>query len=278
MKLSRAETRARDALAFALIVAALYTLFPLYMAALNSLKTKGEMFSDILAMPAAPTLANYARSFQKMKYIRSLANTCAVAAIGVGGIIAVSSMAGWALSRTKTRLSRALFSLFVFSMIVPFNAIMIPLYRIANATGLSNSVPGLGAMYVGMGAGMAIFMYHGFVKGIPFEVEEAARIDGAPAARVFWTIIFPLLSPITATIAIMNALWIWNDFLFPLIMLQSPKRYTLLLSTNMLFGQYSSDWPAILGALILAMIPIMALYAFLQRHILASIVEGAIKG
>lgn len=272
------ETKIRNLLSIVLVLLALYCLFPLYMALLNSFKTKGEMFTDILALPSRLSLDNYARSISKMKYLRSFFNTVVIAGVGISGIIVFSSMAGWALCRTKTALSGIIFGVFVFSMIIPFNAIMIPLYRIAQVFHLKNSQLGLGAMYIGLGTGMAIFMYHGFVKGIPAEIEEAANIDGASNARIYATIIFPLLLPITSTICIMNVLWMWNDFLFPLIMLQSPKRYTLLLSTNMLFGQYSSDWPAILGALILAMLPVLALYAFLQKHIIGAIADGAIKG
>jgi len=272
------ETKIRNLLSIVLVLLALYCLFPLYIALLNSFKTKGEMFTDILAFPSRLSLDNYERSVSKMKYLRSFLNTVVIAGVGVSGIILFSSMAGWALCRTKTALSRIIFGVFVFSMIIPFNAIMIPLYRIAQIFHLKNSQLGLGVMYIGLGTSMAIFMYHGFVKGIPTEIEEAAKIDGASSARIFGTIVFPLLMPITSTICIMNVLWMWNDFLFPLIMLQSPKRYTILLSTNMLFGQYSNDWPAILSALILAMIPVLVLYAFLQKYIIRAIVDSAIKG
>ena len=125
---------------------------------------------------------------------------------------------------------------------------------------------------------MAIFLYHGFVKGIPVELEEAAAIDGCSSLQTFFLIVFPLLKPITATIAITNVLWVWNDFLLPLIVLSDQKKYTLLLSTNTLFGQYSSDWTAILSALILAALPVIIFYAFFQKRILQGISDGAIKG
>jgi raffinose/stachyose/melibiose transport system permease protein len=125
---------------------------------------------------------------------------------------------------------------------------------------------------------MAVFMYHGFVKGIPVDLEDASRIDGCTLLMTFRHVVFPLLLPITATIGIMNLLWMWNDFLLPLIMLQSPSRYTLLLSTNMLFGKYASDWPAILSALILSALPMVIVYILLQKHIIKGITEGALKG
>jgi len=155
---------------------------------------------------------------------------------------------------------------------------MIPIYRVAQVLHISNSLLGMGVIYTGLGVGMAIFMYHGFVKSIPFDLEDAAYIDGCGVFGTFRFVVFPLLMPITVTICIMNILWMWNDFLLPLIMLQSSKNYTLLLSTNMLFGQYSSDWPAILSALILTVVPVIVLYSILQKNILSGIVEGALKG
>ena len=262
-----------------LTILAIYCLFPIFMALLNSLKTKPEMFTNIMALPKEINFDNYVRTFQKMRYASSFVNNLIIVAIGMSGIVFFSAMAGWAMCRTKTRLSSVLFGLFVFSMLIPFNSIMIPLYRIAGILHLTNSTVGMGIIYIGLGVGMAIFMYHGFAKSsIPLEIEEAAHIDGCGMFSTFFVIVLPLLGPITATICIMNVLWMWNDFLLPIIMLQSPKNYTLLLSTNMLFGQYSSDWPAILSALVLAVIPVIVLYAFLQKNILQGIADGAVKG
>ena len=125
---------------------------------------------------------------------------------------------------------------------------------------------------------MAIFLYHGFVKGIPKELEEAAAIDGCSPLQTFFRIVFPMLKPVTATICITNVLWIWNDFLLPLVILSDNKKYTLLLSTNTLFGQYSSDWSAILSALVIAALPVIVFYALLQKQILKGITDGAMKG
>ncbi len=259
------------------LLACIY-LFPLAMALVNSFKTRSEMFTNILALPTQWNLDNYARSYAKMNYLRSFFNTATIAIIGLSGIVLFSSLGGWALSRTKTKLSKLVFALFVFSMLIPFNAVMIPLYQVARNLRLSNSVPGMGAIYIGLGVGMAIFMYHGFVKSIPMDLEDAATIDGCSFPKTFWHVIFPLLLPVSATVVIMNLLWMWNDFLLPLIMLRNSRKYTLLLSTNMLFGQYSSDWPAILSALILTVIPVIVFYILLQKNILRGIADGALKG
>lgn len=259
-------------------IAALYTLFPLLMALMNSFKTNGELLSNVMSFPEVFHFENYVRTFEKMKYFRSLANTVLLAVVGVSMILLFSALAGWKLCRTKTKLSKVIFSFLIFSMLIPFSSIMIPLYKVTIAFHMKNSILGLAFVYAGLGVSMAVFLYHGFVKGIPTELEEAARIDGGNDRQIFFYIIMPLLKPITTTICITNVLWIWNDFLLPLIVLSDHKNYTLLLSTNTLFGQYSSDWTAILSALILAAIPVIIFYAVFQKQILKGIAEGAVKG
>ena len=155
---------------------------------------------------------------------------------------------------------------------------MIPLYKVIMVLQIKNSIIGLSFVYAGLGVSMAIFLYHGFVKGIPLELEEAAAIDGCSKLKTFLFIILPMLKPITATICITNVLWIWNDFLLPLIAISNNKKYSILLSTNTLFGQYSSDWAAILSALILSAIPVIFFYAIFQKQILKGITDGAMKG
>ena len=155
---------------------------------------------------------------------------------------------------------------------------MIPLYKVVLALKIKNSLLGLSFVYAGMGVSMAVFLYHGFVKGIPMELEEAAAMDGSGRIQTFFKIVLPMLKPITATITITNVLWVWNDFLLPLIVVSNNKKYTLLLSTNTLFGQYSSDWTAILSALILAAVPVIIFYAVFHKQILKGITDGAVKG
>jgi raffinose/stachyose/melibiose transport system permease protein len=261
-----------------LILLLIYWLFPLFIAILNSFKTNGELLTNILSLPKELQIDNYIRTFEKMNYARSLMNTVIVASIGVSLMILFSAMAGWRLARTKTKLSTFIFGLFVFSMLVPFSSIMIPLYKTMLLFNMNNSLMGLGLVYAGLGVSMAIFLYHGFVKGIPKEIEESALMDGCRPFQIFIYIIFPLLKPVTVTVCITNVLWIWNDFLLPLIAISDNEKYTLLLSTNTLFGQYSSDWGAILSALILAAIPVIVFYVIFQKSILKGIAEGATKG
>ncbi len=261
-----------------LILCALFTLAPLLLALVNSFKSNGEILTNVLSLPKQIDFENYIRSIGKMHYLRSLGNTLFLAVGGVGLIILFSALAGWKLCRTKTKLSGFLLSLFVFSMLIPFSSIMIPLYKVVLALNIKNSLVGFCFVYAGLGVSMAIFLYHGFVKGIPRELEEAAAIDGCSPLQTFFRIVFPMLKPVTATICITNVLWIWNDFLLPLIVLSDNKKYTLLLSTNTLFGQYSSDWSAILSALVIAALPVIVFYALLQKQILKGITDGAMKG
>ncbi len=269
----------QNAICYSLLAAAaVFWLFPLFMALINSFKTNGELLTNVMSFPTSLHFENYTRTIEKMHYLRSFRNTVVLSALSVSMMILFSALAGWRLCRTKTKLSSFIFGMFVFSMLIPFSSIMIPLYKVVLALKIKNSLLGLSFVYAGLGVSMAIFLYHGFVKGIPQELEEAAAIDGGSRMKIFFLIILPLLKPITATICITNVLWVWNDFLLPLIVISDNKKYSLLLSTNTLFGQYSSDWTAILSALILAAIPVIIFYALFQKQILKGIADGAVKG
>jgi raffinose/stachyose/melibiose transport system permease protein len=248
------------------------------MALMNSFKSNGELLTNVMALPNQLNIDNYIRTIDKMHYVKSFFNTALLTFLSVGMMILFSAMAGWRLSRTKTKLSSVIFGLFVFSMLIPFSSIMIPLYKVILGLHIKNSLIGLSFVYAGFGVSMAVFLYHGFVKGIPYELEEAAAIDGCSKIMTFLKIILPMLKPVTVAIGISNVLWVWNDFLLPLITLSNNKKYTLLLSTNILFGQYSSDWSAILSGLILSAIPVIIFYAFFQKQILKGIGDGAVKG
>ncbi len=261
-----------------LILYSIFSLSPILLAILNSGKTQGEILTNILSFPQNFKFDNYLIAFEKINFLRSFINTMVVVIVGCTGIVLLSAIAGYKLARVKSKLSGFYYSLFVLSMLIPFHSIMITLVKIANVTDLQGKTLGLGIIYIGLGVPMAIFLYTGFIKSIPPELDEAARIDGCGDLRLFFKIIFPQLKPITATIIITNALWMWNDFLLPLLILPNSKTYTILLSTNMLFGQYgNNDWPAILSVLIMAMLPAIVFYLILQKNILKGISEGALK-
>ncbi|MFS0724404.1 carbohydrate ABC transporter permease [Paenibacillus sp. 1P07SE] len=262
----------------ALLAASLVAIFPIYLAVINSFKTQGEMFASFTALPSSLQLDNYTEAFVRLSMVSSLANSVIVSVLGIGGILLCASLAGYKLSRTAGKLSQFLFYLFVASMMVPFHSIMIPLTRMAKELNVQGSIYGLALIYIGLGVNMAIFLYHGFVKGVPRELEESAHIDGCNEWQTFFRIIFPLLLPITVTIAILDFLWIWNDFLLPLLMLTNAESYTLIISTNKLFGEYNTEWSLVLAALVLTAIPVVLIFMFFQRYIMAGITEGAVKG
>ncbi|HKJ85673.1 MAG TPA: carbohydrate ABC transporter permease [Spirochaetia bacterium] len=262
-----------------LVVVAGAALFPIYMALINSVKTDGEIMRSILALPSEPVFANYATAFERTHFLRSVWNTVVVVAVALSGIVLLAAMAGYKLSRTRGTLSGVLFGAFVMSMLIPFHSIMITLTRVSRFLHVQGSTVGLGLIYIGLGVPMAVFLYHGFVKSVPRELDEAAKIDGCGEFRFFAVVVMPLVMPITVTVIILNTLWMWNDFLLPLLMITDNARYTVLLSTNMLFGQYNNnDWSAILATLVLAMLPMITLFLLLQKHVMQGIVEGAIKG
>ncbi|HUC92208.1 MAG TPA: carbohydrate ABC transporter permease [Paenibacillus sp.] len=261
-----------------LAVGAAFSFFPIYMVLINSFKTQGQMFESFLSLPTSLSFENYAAAFKQINLLNSAVNSVTVSALGIAGIVLCAALAGYKLSRTEGRVSGVIFFLFIASMLVPFHSIMIPLTRMAKTLSVQGTTYGLAVIYIGLGVNMAIFLYHGFVKSIPRELEEAASIDGCGEFQTFFRIIFPLLLPITVTIAILNFLWIWNDFLLPLLMLTNADRYTLILSTNMLFGEYNKEWSLILAALVLTAIPVILIYAFFQKFIMHGIAEGAIKG
>ena len=260
-----------------LIVFGIVAFFPIYMAVLNSFKTQGEMFTSALALPAEWTFQNYLETIERLDIFRNVWNTLVVTVVGQAGIILCASLAGWRLSRTPGKLSNFIFILFLSSMLIPFNAIMITLTQVASNLNLTDSLVGLGLIYVGLGTSMALFLYHGFVKSVPRELEESARIDGCGELQIFFRIVFPLLKPITATILILNSLWIWNDFLLPMIMLSNVNNQTLILAMNRFFGEFTTDWPRVLAGLIMTSIPVVLFYVIFQKNIMTGIAEGAIK-
>ena len=193
-------------------------------------------------------------------------------------LIAVASMAAWRLVRHKTRFNLVLFTVFVAAMIIPFQSIMIPMIKVAKGLGLVNNYLGIMFVYLGFGSSFSIFLFHGFIKGIPLEVEEAAVIDGASPMGVFWGIVFPLLKPIVMTVLVLNVLWTWNDFLLPLLVIPSEEMRTIPLAINSFFSQYSKKWDLAMAALVLAILPVVALFIAVQKSIIAGIVSGSVKG
>jgi len=251
-------------------------VFPFFLVFVNSLKLKPDILANPLSIPTHITWDNFQQALTKMNFFRSLTNSIIITVLSVSLLIIFSSMLAYYLSRTKIKLTKWIFLVLVASMIVPFQALMIPfMARFAPFVSLNNR----GALiffYIGFGTALSTFLYHGFISTIPTEIDEAASIDGASDMVAFWKIIFPMMRPITATVAIINALWIWNDFLLPRLVL-TQETQTLPLSTYLFYGQYSIEYGQAMAGLVLAVIPIVVFYLVLQKQFISGISQGAVK-
>jgi len=258
-----------------LILSVTYVL-PFFLVFINSFKPKFEILANPLALPVVFTWDNFGQALKKMNFFVSLTNSVLITVCSVVALIVVSSMLAYYLSRSSAKSSKVIFAVLVASMIVPFQALMIPFMSIfAPFVSLNNQVA-LIFFYIGFGVALSTFLYHGFISNIPRELDEAASIDGATDLVIFWRIIFPMLRPVTATVTIINALWIWNDFLLPRLVL-TQETQTLPLSTYLFYGQYTTEYGQAMAGLLLAVVPIIALYLILQRQFISGISSGAVK-
>ncbi len=263
-------------------------IFPFIIVIINSFKTTSEFISDALSLPTSLNLSNFKDAFEKMNFMHSFYNTLVITVLSTLFINLAASMTAHLFVRNKWKINRFMFFLMLASMIIPFQAIMIPLVKVYSSFDffgipvlkdihMFNNMGSLIYMYVGFGLSMAVFIYHGFIKSIPVELEEAAVIDGCTRIQTFFKIVVPLLKNTTITVVILDVLWIWNDFLLPNLILLSPNLRTLQLSTYNFFGSYATDYGPLMAGLLMTMIPLLALFLFLQKHIITGVISGSIK-
>lgn len=255
---------------------ALLFVSPVLILLNSSFKTLQEIYIDILALPQKFSLDNYVQAFDKMDFLQSFVNSIVITVVSTALILVVSAMAAWVLVRYKTRISKVLFLVFSAALLVPFQCVMLPLVDEMSKLHLMNR-PGLVFMYVGFGCSMSIVLFHGFIKNIPAELEEAATIDGCNMFQTFFLIVVPLLKGIMATVAVINVMWIWNDFLLPSLVINKSGMQTLPLKTYLFFGQFTKKWDLATAALVLCMIPIIVFYLSCQKYIVKGITAGAEK-
>jgi raffinose/stachyose/melibiose transport system permease protein len=263
---------------FCIIVGAIMFL-PIYYLLATTFKTPREAALNPLGLPVEITLVNYQKAFQAMHYTQALTNNAIILICSVAILIVCSSMAAYVIARSEQKRYRVLFSIFLIGLIVPYQAGLIPLYRIVTSLGLMNTFAGvilINAFCINLP--LSIFLFRGFIHAIPKELEEASAIDGSGTFRTFWTIIFPLLKPIVITVAILDSLAVWNDFITPLLFLQSPNKAVLLQEVYKNVGPFSVDWTSFFPMLALATLPLVVVYLILQRYIIESVVTGAVKG
>ena len=256
-------------------------IFPIMLVFINSFKKKAYISRKPFDIPNGKMyvgLENYVRGIKQANFFEGAKWSTVITVGSVFLIILCTSMCAWYIVRVKNALTKAIYYLCLFAMIVPFQMEMFTLSKLANSLGL-NTPWGLWIIYLGFGAGLSVFMFTGFVKSIPVEIEEAAMIDGCNPLQTFFGVVLPVLKPTCVTVAILQTMWIWNDYLLPYLVLNLKKYITIPIAVQYLKGGYGSvDMGAMMGVLVLAIIPIIIFYLFCQRYIIEGVVAGAVKG
>jgi raffinose/stachyose/melibiose transport system permease protein len=276
------------------VVLFLIYMLPFALVTINAAKPSLKIITDPLALPENPMrlVSNISTVLKSpnVRYAQSFLSSFIITAVSVGLIALNSSMAAWVLVRARTKLSNIIFMLFVAAMVIPFQVVMFPLiswlHLLEVKLGLYETpfrllqnYPGIIFAYLGFGSSLSIFLYHGFIKSVPLELEEAAAIDGCSKPHTFFRIVFPMLTPITVTVIILNGVWIWNDYLLPVLVLTAGGSVkTLPLAVASFVGSFVKRWDLILTATLMAILPVVITFLALQRYIIKSMVEGAVKG
>ena len=256
-------------------------LYPIILVFINSFKKKVYISKAPFEIPTGKMyvgLENYTRGIKQTGLIQAFGWSLFITILSVAVIILCCSMCAWYICRVKTKFTKILYMLCLFAMIVPFQMEMFTLSKIANMLHMGNPW-GLVVIYLGFGAGLSVFMLCGFIKSIPLEIEEAAMIDGASPIQAFFTVVFPMLKPTAITVAILNTMWIWNDYLLPYLVLGSDKKTIPVAIQLAMQGAYgSTDYGGFMAMLVLAIVPIIIFYIFCQKYIIKGVVAGAVKG
>ena len=266
------------------ILCALVVVFlaPILFIVINSFKGRFFISDNPFSLPTAETfvgITNYINGLEKTGFLSAIGWSFFITVGSVVVIIFFTSMTAYYITRVKSKVTSIIYYLFVFSMIVPFQMVMFPMAKLADKLNLSSPV-GMIALYLGFGAGLSVFMFSGFVKSIPLEIEEAAMIDGCNPLQTYFYIVLPILKPTSITVAILNAMWIWNDYLLPYLVIGLSTKYkTIPVVIQMLVGSNGNrDMGAMMAMLVLAIIPIIIFYLVCQKHIIEGVVAGAVKG
>lgn len=277
------KTRTTNSILFViLLVVAVVVLYPLFFILNNSFKGKFFISKDPFSLPNGETfsgLSNYVNGLIKTGLLSAIGWSFFITIVSVLLIILFTSMTAYYITRVKTKLTQALYYMFVFSMIVPFQMVMFTMSSLADTFHLKNPV-GMCILYLGFGAGLSVFMFAGFIKSVPIDIEEASMIDGCTPLQNYFKVVFPILKPTAITVAILNAMWIWNDFLLPYLVIGISTKYkTIPVVVQMLVGSNGNkDMGALMAMLVLSIIPIVIFYLTCQKYIIEGVVAGAVKG
>ena len=266
---------------FVLLTLSVLFLVPIIIVIINSFKSRIYISSQPLKLPNDETfvaLENYINGVTSSDFFSAFLRSLFITVVSVILIVLFASMAAWYIVRSNSKITKGIYYMLVFSMIVPFQMVMYTMTYVTNRAILDN-VFGITFVYLGFGAGLSVFMLCGFIKSIPLEIEEAAMIDGASPIQAFFTVVFPMLKPTAITVAILNTMWIWNDYLLPYLVLGSDKKTIPVAIQLAMQGAYgSTDYGGFMAMLVLAIVPIIIFYIFCQKYIIKGVVAGAVKG
>lgn len=265
-----------------LIVLVIAFITPIFFVLMNSFKGKLYISENPFSFPAGELFAgisNYTEGIRKTGFFQAFGYSAFITVCSVAAIVLFTSMTAWYITRVKSKMSSVLYYTFVFSMIVPFQMIMFTMSKLADTLKFNNPL-GMVVLYLGFGAGLSVFMFCGFVKSIPLDIEEAAMIDGCTPIQTYFQIVFPILKPTAITVAILNAMWVWNDYLLPYLVIGVSTKYkTIPVVVQYLMGSYGAkDYGSLMALLVLSIIPIIIFYLFCQKYIIEGVVAGAVKG
>ena len=262
------------------IISLLY-IYPIVLVFINSFKKKAYISKEPFSLPTDKMLVgleNYIRGIEQTDLIKAFGWSVFITVFSVAAIILFCSMCAWYISRVNTKVTKTIYILCLFAMVVPFQMEMYTLSKISNMLHMGNPW-GIIVIYLGFGAGLSVFMFTGFMKSIPLEIEEAAMIDGCTPLQTYFRVVMPISKPTCVTVAILQAMWIWNDYLLPSLVLDQRKYKTVPMAVQYLKGGYGSvDMGAMMGTLVLAIVPIIIFYLFCQKYIIEGVVAGAVKG
>lgn len=260
-------------------VLSILVVIPIYYLIVTTFKTSTEAALSPMALPTHLDFSKYVDAFKKMQYPRAFKNTFIITACSVVGVVIVSSMCGYVLNRKgKHKFAQSVFLLILSGMMFPYQMSILGLYKVVQQLHLMNSLLGVILINIAMSIPFATFLIKSFVDTIPIELEEAAQIDGCGIFRTFWIITFPLMKPTVATIAILNTLTIWNDFMGPLYFLQSREKDVILQEVYRNIGQFSTDWTSLFPMMVLGVLPLVIFYLFMQKYIIGGVMNGSVKG
>lgn len=267
----------RWALSVVMIAAALVMMVPFYFIIVTIFKTQGESLISPLSLPSSLNFDNFVTAFTTMPLGRAALNTFAVTTVSVVLMLLIGSMAAFGTVVRETRTTRVVKVLMLIGILIPFQTIMVPVYRMFAQANLADSLPGITGVYL-IGSIFCYMLIRGYMSTVPKDLFEAARVDGASDFTIYFRIVLPLIRPILVTVGVFQTMWVWNDFIIPSVFISSPEKSTLVLQAYRAVSQFSTNWPMFMTVTVIALVPTVVFFFFAQRHIVSGLVAGSVKG